>query len=143
MGGSIHYPQQPTLIEFSLPQTFKQVIHRLQQRPSVAVHTTNCVAVHGGQRRLLITLEELAHTDNYVERRAQLVTHRLCEIIAIALTGYKIFVNAGLFMWGIYCGLHSLRSRHESTLKGSGLVRPPVLPSTHQFMCPTGATHIF
>lgn len=87
MEGSIPIPADSTLIEFSLPQTIKQVIHRLQQCTGVAVHTANCVAVHCRQRSLLIAIEELAHTDNYVERRAQLVTHRSCEIIAVAFIG--------------------------------------------------------
>ena len=87
MEGSIPIPADSNLIEFSLPQTIKQVIHRLQQCVGVAIHTANCVAVHCRQRRLLIELKELAHTNNYVERRAQLVTHRFREFIAVAFTG--------------------------------------------------------
>ena len=98
MEESIPIPAESTLIELSLPQTFKQVIHRLQQGAGVAVHTANCVPVHCRQRRLLIELEELAHTNNYVERRAQFVTHRFREVIAVAFTGYQISVNARLFM---------------------------------------------
>ena len=74
------------------------MIHRLQQCASVAVHTANCVAVHCRQRRLLIELEELAHTDNYVEWRTQLVTHRPGEITVVAFTGKKTSVNARLFV---------------------------------------------
>src|SRR6266550_6936552 len=52
-------------------------------------------------------------------------------------------MKVGLFMWDIYCRLHSVISRHESTREGIRACEASRHVSIYQFMCPARSTHIF
>jgi hypothetical protein len=55
-------------------QLVNQMIDRVQERACISLHPIDGIPVHGRKRCFAITLQKLAHANDYIQRRAQFVT---------------------------------------------------------------------
>ena len=59
----------------TIAQRIHQPIYGLQQGTRVSIHPIYGIAMHWRQRCFLVTLEELADSDDHVQGRSQVVTN--------------------------------------------------------------------
>ncbi|GEM_PF-4735676 len=77
------------------------MIYRLEQRAGIALHAINRVAMHGCKRRLAISFEELADTNDYIEWSPQFMAHGFGKIRCAPILIDHIVIKKRTVPWDI------------------------------------------